>query len=113
MPKMCVDPLRAKTGGKFADLVGCTGVTMEDGRRYFANRSGHIDVDDARTAQQMVDNPLAPGAVAFLNGGVPRAPGVSCGTCGFSTFRFAASAPCTRCGAENWEDDSSLERSNT
>jgi hypothetical protein len=110
MPKMVVDPLRTKGGGKFADLVGCTGVTMEDGRKFFANRRGHLDVDDVTTAKQMVDNPLAPGAVAFHNGGVPRASGVSCGTCGFGAFRFAASAPCTRCGATDWVDDPSREK---
>jgi hypothetical protein len=105
MPKMLVDPLRTKGGGKYADLVGCTGATMEDGRRFFANRRGHMDVDDVRTAQQMVDNPAAPGAVAFHNGGVPRSAGISCNTCGFDAYPFARSAPCSRCGADDWVDD--------
>lgn len=83
--------------------TGCTGATMEDGTVYRADRHGHMEVGDARHAAQMVSNPLAPGHVVeakFHGAGVQ---GVTCGGCGFSGFRWQASAPCPRCGSNNWE----------
>lgn len=104
MTRMLVDPLRTKGTGKHADLVGCTGVTMEDGRVFRANRQGHIDVDDARTAKQMVDNPLAPGMVLEQKFSGAGAPGATCTSCGFGAFRWQISAPCPKCGGEIKED---------
>jgi hypothetical protein len=79
-------------------MVGCTGVTMEDGRVFRSNRAGHIHVDDPKTAKQMVDNPLAPGHVLeqkFHGAGVP---GAVCQDCAFVGFEWQASAPCPKCG---------------
>lgn len=100
MPRMLVEPQRIRDGVP----VGCTGVTMEDGRVFMANRRGHIDVDDTRTARQMVDNPLAPGHVLEQKFGGAGTPGVSCGGCGFGGFRFQRSRPCPRCGQKKWEE---------
>lgn len=100
MPRMLVEPQRTRDGVP----VGCTGVTMEDGRVFRASKSGHIDVDDERTARQMVANPLAPGHVLRANFGGGGLPGLSCGNCGFSAYRFQKSRPCPSCGARNWEE---------
>ena len=100
MTKVLVPPVRERHG----ELVGCTGFTMEDGRVFRANRRGHVEVPDLRTAQQAVSNPLAPGGVAIYTGGVPRTASATCGTCGFNGYPFHRSAPCPRCDSENWEN---------
>ena len=95
MPRMLVDPPRLS---REYGALGCTGVTMEDGRVFRANKQGHIDVDDAKAARQMVANPLAPGHVLeqkFHGAGIP---GAICQDCAFVGFAWQASAPCPKCG---------------
>lgn len=94
MTRMLVEPRRQRDG----QLTGCTGVTMEDGTVYRADRTGHIDVSRPDHVAAMVNNPLAPGHVAiqkFHGGGTA---GASCTACGFSAFTWQCSAPCPRCG---------------
>ena len=102
MPRMLVEPPRFH---REYGAVGCTGVTMEDGRVFRSNKAGHIEVDDAKTAKQMVDNPLAPGHVLeqkFHGAGLT---GATCTGCGFGGFSWQKSAPCPKCGSEAWSDD--------
>ena len=97
---MLVEPRRLRDG----ELTGCTGVTMEDGTIYRANRSGHMEIDDVDHARAMVKNPLAPGHVIEQKFRGARVDGAECTDCGFGAFRWQCSAPCPRCGGEIRED---------
>lgn len=100
MPRMLVEPRRTRDG----QLAGCTGVTMEDGTVYRANRHGHIEVDDPSHAAAMVRNPLAPGHVIEQKFHGAGTPGVTCSTCGFGAFRWQRHTPCPRCGGTLTEE---------
>ena len=101
MPRMLVEPQRMRDGVP----TGCTGVTMEDGRVFRATRAGHMEVEDSRTAKQMVDNPLAPGHVLEQKFSGAGTPGAICAACGFGGFSWQKSAPCPRCGTNDWIDE--------
>jgi hypothetical protein len=89
---MLVDPMRAQGGGKHADLIGCTGATMDtDGTVYRANRAGH-----------MVAN--SDGFIVEAKFGGAGLDGATCTSCGFGAFRWQCSAPCPRCGGEIKEE---------
>lgn len=78
---------------------------MEDGTVYRANRWGRMEVANPTHAAQMVKNPLAPGHVLEQKFSGAGTPGVTCGGCGFGGFTWQKSAPCPRCGTENWSDE--------
>jgi hypothetical protein len=78
--------------------TGCTGLNMEDGTHYDANRAGHIDVEDPGHVSAMLRN--TDGFVTDQKFAAVKAPGVTCVTCGFNGFRFQLSAPCPRCGGK-------------
>jgi hypothetical protein len=92
LTRMLVDPLRVRD----ANLVGCTGVTMEDGTVYRADRAGHLDIEDQGHVLAMLRH--GEGFVAEQKFSAPRVAGTSCSGCGFDGFAFHASAPCPRCG---------------
>ncbi len=94
MPRMLVEPRRERDG----QLTGCTGVTLEDGTVYRANKRGHIEVENVAHAKAMVTNPLAPGHVAEQTFNGAALPGASCSQCGFGAFTWQCSRPCPHCG---------------
>jgi hypothetical protein len=98
---MLVEPRKNRDG----DLTGCTGATMEDGTVYRANRNGLMHVESDAHATAMVKNPLAPGHVVEQKFSGARVAGVTCGSCGFGGFVWQASAPCPRCGSDDWLSD--------
>jgi hypothetical protein len=98
---MLVDPVRAQGAGKHADLVGCTGATMEDGTVYRADR-GRMDVERDDHAKAMIKN--SDGFIVeekFSGAGIA---GATCTGCGFGAFKWQCNAPCPRCGGEIKED---------
>jgi ribosomal protein L37E len=104
MARMLVEARGLKEGVP----TGCTGITMDDGTVYHSNRAGHMDVEDKDHVHWMKRN--GAGLVIESTGAVPRTQGVQCGRCGFNTYNFARSAPCAKCGAEEWGDENQTTR---
>lgn len=96
MTRMLVDPMRSSS---FGDTRGCTGATMEDGTVYRANKRGHMEVGNPEHVRAMVEG----GIVVEQKFSGAAVPGVTCRGCGFAGFPFHQSAPCPRCGREEWE----------
>ena len=99
-PRMLVDPPRES---REYGLLGCTGVTLDNGMVLRSNRRGHMDIDDPKIKKEL-GPALERGLVMeqkFHGGGLA---GATCSGCGFGAFRWQASAPCPRCGGEIEED---------
>lgn len=82
--------------------TGCTGVTMEDGTVYRANRAGHMEVSRQDHVAAMLRN--GDGFVVKESGAAAKVPGTTCASCGFAGYPHHASAPCPRCGGEMLRD---------
>ena len=76
--------------------TGCTGVTMEDGTVYRANRAGHMEVNDPGHIRAMERN--GDGFIIAQSASARGTAGTHCTACGFDGFRFHLSAPCPKCG---------------
>lgn len=92
MTRLLVENMRLKDGVP----VGCTGVTMEDGTVYRANREGHMVIEDQGHVSAMLRN--SDGFVTEQKFSAPKVAGTRCSSCGFGGFSFHLSAPCPRCG---------------
>lgn len=100
MPRMLVEPRRMKDG----HLTGCTGVTMEDGSVYRADKRGRINVENVNHAYWMARSPS--GMVIEEKFSGSRLPGAVCESCGFSAFAWQCAHPCPRCGGQITKEES-------
>lgn len=69
-----------------------------------ANKRGHIDGIDDRTAREMVKNPLAPGHVIEQKFSAPSARAATCSGCSFNGFAWQRQCP--KCSGEMVKEES-------